>query len=600
MTTNIPRPEYPRPDFERTRWFNLNGDWEFEFDDDNVGECEGWQKDRNFSGKIVVPFCFQSEESGINDTGMHEVFWYRKSFNLPEDFQGKRVLLNFGAVDYFAKVWINGLYAGSHKGGYAPFKLDVTGFLQEKENTVVVRVEDRYETIQPRGKQYWKNKPDRCWYTATSGIWQTVWLEAVGDVYIERLKMTPDIDQKNVLVELFFNKMQLDLEMSIEVGYKENCKKSPNSSVNKVTIDEKFFAARKFHFNVNTRIVRFTIDITEIDEIDEIHYWTPDDPNLYNIELGLYQGGEQLDLVKSYFGMRKISVKDDMILLNNRPFYQKLVLDQGYWPGSLLTPPSDEAIVYDIEMTKKMGFNGARKHQKMEDPRYYYWADRLGLLVWGEMPSAYGFNAEEIENVTEEWTDFIERDYNHPCIITWVPLNESWGVRNIYTDRRQQNFAASLYYLTKALDGTRLVSTNDGWEQVKSDICAIHDYIARGEDFTPKYFEKEKLLDTSAVGRMLYAEGSRYQGQPVLVTEYGGIAFESDNSENWGYNGAVKDEGSFLARYSSITSAIRNTKYICGYCYTQLTDVMQEINGLMTADRKLKVSLEEIRQVNSI
>jgi beta-galactosidase/beta-glucuronidase len=265
-----------------------------------------------------------------------------------------------------------------------------------------------------------------------------------------------------------------------------------------------------------------------------------------------------------------------------------------------LTAPSDEAIRFDIEMTKNMGFNGARKHQKFEDPRYYYWADKLGLLLWGEMPSAYNFNAEEIENMTSEWVDFINRDYNHPSIVTWVPLNESWGVRSIYIDKNQQNFAKGLYYLTKGLDSTRLVSTNDGWELVDADICAIHDYVAQGEDLYKAYSDKEKLLSGEKRGRPLYAQGTKYDGQPVLLTEYGGIAFISNEKENWGYGGGVKDETTFFERYSGLTEAIRSLPYMRGYCYTQLTDVMQEINGLMTADRKLKVNIDKVRVVNSL
>jgi hypothetical protein len=263
-----------------------------------------------------------------------------------------------------------------------------------------------------------------------------------------------------------------------------------------------------------------------------------------------------------------------------------------------MTPPSDEAIKRDIEITRKMSFNGVRKHQKIEDPRYYYWADRLGLLVWGEMPSGYIFNCEEIENIAGEWMEFIKRDYNHPCIITWVPLNESWGARNILVDKNQQEFASSLYHLTKALDGTRLVSTNDGWEMVESDICGIHDYAARGEEFTLRYPDIEELLKGDAWGRMLYSEGSSYEGQPIIITEYGGIAFEDGCEENWGYNSAVKDHKSFLERCESITNAIRGLPHIRGYCYTQLTDAQQEVNGLLTAGRKAKVGIDEIRRVN--
>lgn len=581
MKDIIPRPEHPRPDFERNKWMNLNGKWDFEFDDYNQGETEYWYKQKTFSRKIVVPFCFQSELSGINDKGLHEYVWYKREFDLPDQFVGEKIILHFGAVDYFAKIWINGNLAGTHKGGHTPFKLDVSRFVKNKGNILVIKAEDSYECIQPRGKQYWKEKPERCWYTATTGIWQTVWIEAVGEIYIDRIRLAPDIDRRNVGIEIFLSRFEERLQIAVSVKFEGN-------------------VVKEMMFKPTERITKLTVDIKENDYVDEIHYWTPEMPKLYDIEFMLVKGIQQLDYIKSYFGMRKISVKGSLILLNNKPYYQKLILDQGYWPQSLLTPPSDDAIRLDIEMTKKFGFNGARKHQKIEDPRYYYWADKLGLLVWGEMPSAYEFNTEEIENITKEWIEFINRDYNHPCIITWVPLNESWGVRNILVDECQQNFARTLYYITKAMDNTRLVSTNDGWEQVDpSDICGIHDYIAYSDNFCQKYINVERILEKDAQGRLLYAQGNCYKGQPVLITEYGGIAFVSESEDNWGYFGAVNDEESFFHRFSSITSAIRNNSYICGYCYTQLTDVMQEANGLMTADRMTKVNLERIYEINS-
>jgi beta-galactosidase/beta-glucuronidase len=596
MSLSLPRPEYPRPDFERQEWFNLNGEWDFEFDDANVGEKEQWYLKNGFSRKILVPYCFQSEQSGIGDTGQHEVMWYRRNFVTPDGLRGKRVLLHFGAVDYYAKVWLNGSYIGSHQGGYTPFKIDITPLLQETENRLVVKVEDKYETMQPRGKQYWKEKPDRCWYTATSGIWQTVWLETTGAVYIDRLRLTPDIDSQTVVAEVFLDQQPRRMTMKVIVRF-QGSTELQNSFFGRY-LPEGEGSSRHFCFDVTERTGRFTLDIGNIDDIDPLHLWSPEHPNLYDIELCLEQDGQVVDRVKSYFGMRKIAVCGDQVFLNNQPYYQKLILDQGYWPESLLTPPSDAALRYDVEMTKALGFNGARKHQKIEDPRYYYWADRLGLLVWGEMPSAYHFNVEEIENVTEEWLAFIRRDYNHPCLVTWVPLNESWGVSGIYTDRRQQNFARSLYALTKSVDGTRLISANDGWEQVNADICAIHDYTPQADDFTKRYRDQGKLLGGEKSGRPLYAEGTAYEGQPVILTEYGGIVFVTENGEDWGYGEAVKNEASFVARYSGITNAVKAISYLRGYCYTQLTDVMQEVNGLLTADRKLKVSSEKIRAVN--
>jgi beta-galactosidase/beta-glucuronidase len=578
----IPRPEYPRPDLERTDWLNLNGEWQFDFDDTEIGEVEKWYDGKDFSKIITVPFCFQCEASGIQDKSLHEVMWYKRSFNIPQNFSGKRVFLNFGAVDYFAKVWINGNLIGTHKGGYSPFKFDITNFLQAKTNFIVVKVEDRYDTVQPRGKQFWKEKVDRCWYTATSGIWQTVWLEATGEVAFDRIRIIPDIDKRCATAEIHLDRVPSSSRIKLALSY--NGKK-----------------IKDYEFSLDKRITKFTMDIKEEDEIDECHYWSPQCPNLYHTEFTLLKDNVVLDKIKTYFGMRKISVKGDMILLNNKPLYQKLILDQGYWPESLITPPSDKAIKYDIEMTKKMGFNGARKHQKIEDPRYYYWADRLGLLVWGEVPSAYNFNSEEIENITTEFLDFINRDFNHPCIINWVPLNESWGVRNILEDTNQQNFGRALYYMAKAADSTRLVSTNDGWEQVTSDINAIHDYVARGEALEKKYADKDILFEGSVDWRMLYAGAEKYKGQPVLITEYGGIAFTNHtNGEGWGYGYAVKDEEDFFERYEGLLKAIKNTPYIRGYCYTQLTDVLQEVNGLMTPDRKMKVDIERVRNANSL
>ena len=576
---NLPRPEYPRPDFERKEWFNLNGEWQFDFDDENSGEENGWYKGKNLSQKIIVPFCYQSELSGISDKNMHEIMWYKREFSVPQCFGLKKIFLNFGAVDYDAKVWVNGEFIDSHKGGYVPFKMDITRYLVSGSNSIVVKVVDKYECIQPRGKQYWKEKPDRCWYTATSGIWQTVWLETTGELNIDKIRITPDIDAKNALLEVFLNTTPKNAELDVNVSFKSQVKS-------------------QFKLKLGDRVSRVTIDLKEEDYIDELQYWTPETPNLYDLKLVVLEDGKTTDEISSYFGMRKISVEGNNIFLNNKPYYLKLILDQGYWSESLLTPPSDQALKYDVEMTKKFGFNGARKHQKIEDPRYYYWADKLGLLVWGEMPSPYDFNSEQTENVTKEWIGFINRDYNHPSIMAWVPLNESWGVRNIISDKMQQSFGESLYYIAKSMDKMRLVSTNDGWEQVKSDICGIHDYVASGEEFTETYKDMAKFLQKGISYRIPYAYGHKYEGQPFLISEYGGIAFSDDSNENWGYNGAVKDEESFLIRYESITAAIRKMHYICGYCYTQLTDVMQEINGLMTMDRKVKVNIEAVKKIN--
>lgn len=336
------------------------------------------------------------------------------------------------------------------------------------------------------------------------------------------------------------------------------------------------------------------IKIDEEDSVDETHFWTPDNPVLYDVSAVLDSG----DSVRTYFGMRKISVSNGRVLLNNRFFYQRLILDQGYWEDTLLTPPSDEDIKKDVQLIKAMGFNGVRMHQKIEDPRFYYWADRLGLVVWGELPSAYRYCNEECMNLFSEMNSFIERDFNHPSIICWVPLNESWGVRNIYSDNSQQNFALSMYYYVKALDGSRLCDTNDGWEQVTSDLSGIHDYVHDGEAFSKKWAVIERTLESSIDSRMIYSKGFRHADQPILITEFGGIAFSSDFSdENWGYSGGEPDEESFIRRFSGLIKAIVRNKELSGFCYTQFADVMQEVNGLLKADRTPKLPLETIRAV---
>lgn len=582
--TAIPRPEHPRPDFERKHWMNLNGTWRFDFDDTDRGEKEKWYLDHDFEREITVPFCYQSKLSGIGDESHHEVLWYQREFTVPSDFDGKRIFLHFGAVDYFAKVWVDGVYLGSHTGGYLPFKFDITDYVKTDATTthkVTVRVEDSRSCIQPRGKQNWKDEPFGCWYTPVSGIWQTVWLEAAGMVYAERVRITPNVDERSVFFETYLNSVPEEAKLQITISYQ-------GEKVNQILTD------------VKERCIRTTINLLETDKVDAIHYWWPSNPCLYDVDITVYSGETAIDQVSTYFGMRKVHCDNGWVYINNIPFYQKLILDQGYWPDSLLTPPSDDAIILDIEMTKKFGYNGARKHQKIEDPRYYYWADKMGLLVWGELPSSYDFCTEEMENIFDTMKGFIDRDYNHPCIITWVPLNESWGVRNIYADKKQQKFARGLYHLIKALDNSRLVSTNDGWEQVDTDIVSIHDYTAWGHELSPEYSDIDQAVKGAPNKyRNTFAKGFNYTGQPVLCTEYGGIAFEKDSGNgNWGYNGAVKDEEEFLKRFGDITRAFKAMPYMRGYCYTQLTDVFHEVNGLMDMNRKPKVDPDRVAEIN--
>ena len=590
MNCNIPRPEHPRPDFMRDTFHNLNGAWEFAFDDANIGLKEGWFKpEHKFDKTITVPFCYQSAASGIGPTDeIHPIMWYRRKFTVPAEMQGRTILMNFGAVDYEATVYVNGIAVGGHKGGYTPFQLDVTPFLIEDENDLCVRVVDMPDPIQPRGKQYWKEGLFSCLYTASSGIWQTVYLEAASDLRIDYIHVTPDIDKGLAFVEVILNRVpdkKVSLSLEVKLGEKE-IRKVVTTTVN--------------------RNVTIVIDMDTRDTFYPVALWSPKNPALYDLRAQLLDEEGQLDLVDTYFGMRKVEVRDGVVYLNNDRIYQKLILDQGYWPDTMITPPSDEAIREDLEWTKKFGFNGARKHQKIEDPRYYYWADKMGVLVWGELPSAFAFTDETVENLTVTMQEFIRRDFNHPSIIAWVPLNESWGVPQIVSNKKQQNTASMLYYLTKAADGTRICSGNDGWEQMHTDICGLHDYNSTKEVLKEHFADRNFIEKQTCDGRRAYADGYIPTGKEAfMVTEYGGIAFaniglqgELGGMETWGYHGKESNEEAFFARYEACTEAIAEIPFCQGYCYTQLTDIMQEINGLLMPDRTPKVDIERVCKIN--
>ncbi|MBQ8094730.1 MAG: glycoside hydrolase family 2 [Clostridia bacterium] len=589
-TPSIPRPEHPRPDFMRDTFLNLNGKWQFAFDDNDTGLAQRWYlPDTVFDRTILVPFAYQTEISGIGPTDeIHPVLWYKRTFTVPAEMQGRNLLLRFGAVDFACRVYINGQLAGTHEGGYSPFDFDITTYLNEGENSLCIRVQDDPDTTQPRGKQYWERGLMGCWYTPVSGIWQTVYLEAVSDLYIRTIHVTPDIDHHLFTAEITLNQMiKKPLLLRLTVSFDGR-------------------PVRTVSVSVTDRITRIPVDMIVSGRLDPVRHWSPEHPNLYDLSTELLDGDTALDHVSTYFGMRKIEVRDGMVYLNNHLLYQRLILDQGMWPESLLTPPSDEAIRRDIELTKAFGYNGARKHQKMEDPRYYYWADRLGLLVWGELPSAYDYSDDTVRHLMDTMRAFILRDFNHPSIICWVPLNESWGVQNICTNPRQQAAARMLYYLTKALDNTRLCSSNDGWEQVKTDLCALHDYAADGDTLS-RHFESRKYVEQHSCDmRPCYAQGCTPTGREAfLITEYGGIAFADigvqenmGGMSTWGYHDKVTGEEAFFERFTSVTNAIRSIPYCQGYCYTQLTDVMQEINGLLTPDRRPKVDPKRLASIN--
>ncbi len=572
----IERTEYPRPQFQRREWLALNGAWEFAFDDADEGLAKGYDTGKvALPMQINVPFSYQYEASGIGDPTDHARVWYRKTFRARTD---KRALLCFNGSDYVTDVWLNGRYVLCHTGGFSPFSADVTQYLKEGENVIVVRCFDPCDPAIPRGKQSWTGEKFGCWYIPNTGIWQSVWIDWVGEDYIRTYSLTPDYDAFSISGEIVTMYGLAD-EAEIEIEYRGKI-------------------AKRVRFSLDGRRTRYAVRLMEKDHVDPSYAWTPASPNLFDTVIRLYRGGVCVDRAKTRFGLRKISVDNGGICLNNAPLYQRLILDQGYWKESGLTPPSVEAIRKDIEMAQAMGFNGARKHQKFEDPYFYYYAEEMGFLTWCEMPSAYDFCTEEMDALEREWYAIVEEARNFTSVICYVPLNESWGVRNSVAVREQQDLARSLYYGTKARDGSRIVSSNDGWEYTEAtDLIGVHDYAYDSSAFAEKY--RPERYDTIYPGRRrLMAYGCRYGGQPVLMTEFGGIAMSKDSGgENWGYNSSAHSDEEFYSRYEDLVRGIHSNSQFQGFCYTQLTDVQQEVNGLLDADHMPKFDVERIARI---
>lgn len=584
MTTEMYIKDYPRPQFVRPSWTNLNGAWSFGFDDDNRGEKERWYEQFGGDLTIQVPFTYETKASGIAREEQHSAVWYHRSLELAKEYEGKRILLHFQAVDYIAKVWVNGQYVGHHEGGYAAFSFDITPYIHlEGENSLTVKVEDSMDATQPRGKQRWVEHNFECFYVQTTGIWQSVWLEAVHPAHLDSVKMTPDLDNRSVRFEY-----QVNGDLSVSNIRVETIIRMKGQQVKKASLV------------IDRPWLQLDVDLVhEANGPWKSWNWSPDHPNLYDVQFILYQDEQLIDHVYSYFGMRKISIEKDRVLLNNVTLYQRLILDQGYWAESHLTPPSEEALIQDIDLTLQLGYNGVRKHMKVEDARFLYWCDVKGLLVWSEMAATFEFNDNAVQKFATQWMEVVRQQYNHPSIITWVPFNESWGVANTFKDKRQQKFTESIYHLTKAFDHNRPVISNDGWEHTISDILTLHDYVETGEGLQKRYDDKGAIVNNDKCFNNIkyaFADGYTYQGQPIIISEFGGIAFQSDTG--WGYGKQEASEEAFVARFRGLHEAIKNSDFIAGYCYTQITDVQQEINGLLTEDRKPKVPIEVIREIN--
>lgn len=592
---DIPRSEYPRPQFVRDAWLCLNGEWQFEIDQGNSG-LERGLLDRDLSDRIQVPFCPESKLSGVENLDFLEVVWYRRDVTIPDEWAGKRVLLNFQAVDYDATVWANGTEVGRHRGGFSPFSCDLSGVAQAGETvTIVVRARDDSQSPKPRGKQARTYGPHGAIYVRTTGIWQTVWLEPVPEVALKRPRITPDVANQVIRLEQQLTGraagMTLKATLSDEQG-------------------EVVSVERPADADLTPRI-----DLPIPD--DRLRLWSVEDPHLYDLQIQLLDGaGNIVDEASSYAGLRSVTIDGKAIKINGKVVFQRLVLDQGYYPDGLMTAPSEQALIDDIKLSMEAGFNGARLHQKVFEERFLYHADRMGYIVWGEFgdwgcghsgPIDAEHQAPGATYITQ-WLECLERDYSHPSIVGWCPLNETWQT---LLDRftMLDDVTLGMYLATKAMDTTRPVLDTSGYSHrvVAADVYDSHDYTQDPDKFAENHaglandapYTNDASgwgLSENMVGRIQWS--IPYAGQPYFVSEFGGIWWNPDAKEgedSWGYGERPKTLDEFYDRFERLCGVLLDDVNMFGYCYTQLTDIYQEQNGIYKYDRGGKFDIERIR-----
>ena len=562
---SLPRPEHPQPQMERSAWRSLNGAWQFAFDFGKSGLDRHFERRDALDTTITVPFCPESVLSGVHYTDFIPAVWYARAFTLtPEELSG-RVLLHFGAVDYEAHVFVNGEPAGTHRGGYTSFCFDITDLCRAGENRLSVYAEDDNRSgKQPRGKQCESFDSQGCDYTRTTGIWQTVWLEFVPETYIQSVQYYSNITEGTLLVQA---KLCGVGTFTVKASFEGRpCGEASARA-------ENGFAA-------------VTLPLSEL------HLWDVGRGNLYDLTLTFGS-----DSVKSYAGMREVRIEGRRVLLNGRPVFQRLVLDQGFYPDGIYTAPDDSALVRDIELSLAAGFNGARLHQKVFEPRFLYHCDRLGYLAWGEMAN-WGLDYSDpaaLEAFLGEWLDAVDRDFNHPSIVGWCPFNETWDREG----RRQlDSLLAMVYRVTKQLDPTRPCIDTSGNFHVVTDIYDVHDYEQDPASFAAHY----EAFRTGGAFYDAQAARQQYDGKkPMFVSEYGGIKWnpQGDVEKAWGYGDGPATEEAFIERYRGLTEALLSNPNMFGFCYTQLYDVEQETNGLYTYSREPKFDMAVFHAINT-
>ncbi|MCI1779947.1 MAG: beta-glucuronidase [Bacteroidales bacterium] len=570
---NIPRDNYPRPQFERREWKNLNGEWSYVFDFARSGMDRKLFESKGFDKKIMVPFCPQSKLSGVGYRDFISGMWYHRIITVPDSWKGRKILLHFQAVDYFAGVYVDGRCVAEHWGGSTPFSADISAYADGKNHDLVVRVEDdeRGNNI-PRGKQSSDYYSSGCSYTRTTGIWQTVWMESVSNYGLSGVYIKPDPDQGRFVADPSFYALYRGEKLRVTVydGKKKVCVRTIDAS------------------DASSVIL----------PVRNAKLWSPESPFLYDFVFeAMDSSGKIIDSVRSYSGMRKVSIIGNRIYLNNEPYYLRLVLEQGFYPDGIWTAPSDAAMKHDIELALLAGFNGARLHQKVFDERFLYWADKLGYLVWDEFPN-WGADVNYVETETNflpEWTDVVKRDRNHPSIIAWTPFNETWEMPSDKERAKQaRRIIRDVYKVTHDLD-YRPVNDASGLYHVVTDLWTVHNY-----EQDP---EKLSALLSGKDGRLFMQDPKReadYNGQPYLIDEYGGLRWikgQKFSEKSWGYGRPPRSPEEFYLRLEKLTDAILGAKHVCGYCYTQFTDVEQEQNGIYNYDRSEKFDMKRIHDI---
>ncbi len=574
QANSIPRPEYPRPQFARSSWVNLNGTWTFSFDPGISGKERDFASSQGFEGKIIVPFCPESPLSGVNHKDFIPAIWYQRYVTVPEDWDGKKVILHFGAVDFETEVFIDGKSAGKHYGGTSSFEMDITPYVSSGGNhsLVVYALDDNRSGLQPSGKQCRFYNSRGVHYTRTTGIWQTVWMEAVSEYGLKSFHILPELDMKRFSVRASFYSVRPDLTF-------------------RVTLMDGSKRVSRAEAIVSNSVV-------SVLPVKKPKTWSPESPFLYDLILEvLDESGRILDHVRSYSGMRKVHIQGNRIFLNNKPYYLRLVLDQGFYPDGIWTAPSDAALKKDIELSMRAGFNGARLHQKVFEERFHYWADRLGYLTWGES-SSWGIdvrNGAAARNFLIEWQEIVIRERNHPSIIAWTPFNEAWS-----RGEELKRLLIDAYNLTHNIDPTRPVNDSSGGLHFETDLWTEHTYEQHPE-------KMRKLLapsEENRVWRRLPESSGEYRGQPYLIDEYGGIKWipspdQKYAPDSWGYGEDPTTLEEFYTRLEALTDVILSIPHICGFCYTQLTDIEQEQNGIYNYDRSEKFDMKKINRILS-